>query len=257
MCFNPVEPESTDSYHHCCLCGGLFLNPYPEKQNNSVFSGRDEAVRQQTLEMARHDYFLRHLMRIEKQMGTMPHNPGLMEIGCGSGVLLQTAISRGWRADALELSPELAGLAGETNPSSNIIVQDVLDHTPGESTYDAVMALDVIEHVLDPELMLKNCRAMLKPEGLLLLQTPNTRGLRCRSQKTGWEMRDPGQHINLFSPEGLVGLLQRTNFRVEMIRTISGSGMEKGAARVAAWTKQWLLDRAKLGNALCVLARRI
>ena len=259
MCFSPnsVSPgsENADPYAQCPSCLGLFLHPHPEKQSNAVFDGPHAAVVQQALEIQRHDYFLKHLLRIEKQIGSSTENLRLMEIGCGSGFLLKTAISRGWQADALELSPELASLAGQLNPSSNITVANVLDHNSGNSNYDAVMALDVVEHVLDPELMLKNCQAMLKPSGLLLIQTPNTRGLRSRTQKARWDMRDSSQHINLFSDRGLEGLLEKTGFEVVMLRTVSGSGMEKGTAAVLASIKEWLLDQAKLGNALCVIAK--
>ena len=256
MCFFPGA-DSADLYAQCPSCLGLFLHPHPEKQSNAVFDGPDAAVVQQALEIQRHDYFLKHLLRIEKRVGSSTENRRLMEIGCGSGVLLKTAISRGWQADALELSPELASLAGQLNPSSKITVADILDHTDGNSNYDAVMALDVVEHVLDPELMLKNCQAMLKPGGLLLIQTPNTLGLRSRTQKARWDMLDCSQHINLFSARGLEGLLEKTGFEVVMLRTVSGSGMEKGAAVVVASMKEWVLDRAKLGNALCVIARRV
>ncbi len=214
-------------------------------------------ARQESLEAARRGYFLRHLVRIEKRMGPVIQNWRLMEIGCGSGVLLKTAIARGWQADALEFSPELAAVAGAANPTATVTVADVLDHAAGAGNYDAVMALDVIEHVLDPRLMLKNCCALLKPGGLLLLQTPKTCSLRHRTQGARWDMLDPAQHINLFSPRGLQGLLAATGFTIVTMRTVSGSGMERGIARMVAAARQWVLGRVKLGDALCVVARRL
>ena len=252
----PAVTVGEGDYCACPNCGGLYLDPYPARQTNTVFEGATGAGEQQALEAARRGYFLRHLIRIEKHIGRTVQNWRLMEIGCGSGVLLQTAIARGWQADALELSPELAAIARETNPTSQITVSDVLDHTTGAGDYDAVMALDVLEHVLDPVLMLRNCCGLLKPGGLLLLQTPNTSSLRFRTQGAAWEMMDPDQHINLFSPRGLVALLGRSCFEIVSLHTVSGSGMETGAARVVAAVKQWTLDRGKLGNALHVLARR-
>ena len=252
----PVLKVGAGDYCACPQCGGLYLDPYPARQTNAVFEGDAGAAEQQALEVARRGYFLRHLIRIEKHVGRTVQNWRLMEIGCGSGVLLQTAIARGWQADALEMSPELAAIARRINPTAKITVADVVDHTTGAAEYDAVMALDVLEHVLDPGLMLRNCCSLLKPGGLLLLQTPNTASLRFRTQGGAWEMMDPDQHINLFSPRGLEMLLENSCFEVVTLSTVSGSGMEVGAARAAAAVKQWVLDRGKLGNALCVLARR-
>lgn len=250
--------EAGASAYRCCPgCGGLCLDPYPTRQTNTVFEGLRGVERQQALETARQAYFLRHLLRIEKHMPSGVQKWRLMEIGCGSGVLLKAAIDRGWQANALELSPELAAIARRANPTAQITVTNVLDYTDGAGDYDAVMALDVLEHVLDPTRMMLNCAALLKPGGLLLLQTPNTGSLRHRTQGKSWEMRDPQQHVNLFSPRGLRGLLDRTGFEVVTLHTVSGSGRETGLARAVAATKQWLLDRGKLGNALCVLARRV
>ncbi len=252
----PALKVGAGDYCACPNCGGLFLDPYPARQSNLVFEGEQGSAQQQALEVARRAYFLRHLIRIEKHVGRTVQNWRLMEIGCGSGVLLQTAIKRGWQANALEMSPELAAIARQVNPSAEITVADVVDYTTGAGDYDAVMALDVLEHVLDPGLMLRNCCSLLKPGGLLLLQTPNTHSLRFRTQGAAWEMLDPDQHINLFSPQGLGALLENSCFEVVTMQTVSGSGMETGVARWVAAAKQWVLDRGKLGNALCVLARR-
>ncbi len=252
----PTLKVGAGDYSACPACGGLYLDPYPAQQMNAVFEGDAAAAEQQALEVARHDYFLRHLIRIEKHMKRTVQNWRLMEIGCGSGVLLQAAIKRGWHADALELSPELAEIARQANPTAGVTVANVLDHTNGAADYDAVMALDVLEHVLDPALMMGNCCSLLKPGGLLLLQTPNTSSLRFRTQGAAWDMMDPDQHINLFSPRGLQKLLERSCFEIVTMHTVSGTGMETGPARLTAAAKQWLLDRGKLGNALCVLARR-
>lgn len=260
MCFRdgavPASTAGTDGYGSCPSCAGLFLTDLPSAQTNTVFEGPQAVARQRALEERRRGYFLRHLVRIEKQLGSSVQNWRLMEVGCGSGVLLQTAIARGWQANALEYSAELAAVARRANPGSAITVADASQYTDGTADYDAVMALDVLEHVLDPAQLLLNCGSLLKPGGLLLLQTPNTRSLRHRLQGAAWEMRDPAQHLHLFSPAGLRALLSRTGFGVIHLQTVSGSGFERGLARGPAVIKQWLLDRGTLGNALCVLARR-
>jgi len=101
-----------------------------------------------------------------------------------------------------------------------------------------------------------HCWAALKPGGLLLLQTPNARGLRARCQGTAWQMRDPAQHLNLFSPRGLRGLLVGAGFQVEVVRTVSGTGVERGPGRWLAAAKQRVLGWGGLGNGLWALARR-
>ncbi|MCB1181912.1 class I SAM-dependent methyltransferase [bacterium] len=253
----PAAPAAgADPYRRCSHCGGVFLDPYPAVQSNVVFEGPEGVARQAEIEAGRRAYFARHLVRIERRMDATVQNWRLLEIGCGSGVLLSLARERGWRADAIELSPELVACARAANPDAEITCGDITDPTVGRADYDAVLALDVIEHVLAPDDLLRNCGAHLRRGGLLLLQTPNAEGLRHRLEGPRWDMRDPRQHVNLYTARGLVGALGRTGYEVVSLGTISGTGLEAGWRRVAARVKEGVLDQLRLGNALVVVGRR-
>ena len=253
----PPDGAGADPYRLCPGCAGVLLDPAPVHQSNLVFESPEGAHRQAALEASRRPYFLRHLVRVERRMPTTVQKWRLLEIGCGSGVLLGLALERGWHAAAIEMSPELADLARSANPGADVVCGDVTDHTVGRADYDAVVALDVLEHVLEPEVLVRNCGAQLRRGGLLLLQTPNTAGLRHRLQGADWEMRDPTQHVNLFSPQGLRGLLERSGFAIVALNTISGTGLETGWRRGVAGVKEWVLDRFRLGNALVVVAKKL
>ena len=121
--------------------------------------------------------------------------------------------------------------------------------------YDAIIALDVLEHVVSPSKMMKVCHEALRPGGLMLIQTPNTHSYRFRVHQGRWDMLMPAQHLTLFSPHGLEGLLESHKFTVLEMRTVSGTGRERGLARVFNGVKEFLLDMGRLGNALCVVAR--
>lgn len=77
----------------------------------------------------------------------------------------------------LEVGPKLAWPGFETldiNPAVNpTLVGDICDCPliPDDS-YDMVLMISVLEHVLDPWAALAECRRILKPHGLLLVQTP-------------------------------------------------------------------------------------
>jgi len=104
--------------------------------------------------------------------------------------------------------------------------------------------------------MIENCREFLKPGGLLMLQTPNTRSLRGRLQGNRWDMLAPDQHLNLFSPDALRVLLTTVGFDILEMTTASGTGLERGAASWLARVRESLLGVMYLGNALVVVARR-
>ncbi|PID81714.1 hypothetical protein CSA17_02190 [bacterium DOLJORAL78_65_58] len=261
MCRHPVTAfpatGQRDPYRGCPACGGIFLHPLPTQQTNTVFEGAEGVRRQADREARRKGYFLRHLARLEKAVAaTAPHRR-LLEIGCGSGVMLTLAGQRGWRTQAIEMSMDLARLARTARPEARVALGDASDPGTWNGTHDAVLALDVLEHVLDPDRLLRNVHDHLEPGGVVLIQTPNTRGLRHRLQKDRWEMRDPRQHLHLFSPRGLRMTLTRSGFAVESLRTVSGSGMETGWRRGLAGAKERLLNWGGLGNALVALGRKV
>lgn len=256
ICHHDDRTVACGRYRRCRECGGMFLHPFPAREENAVFSGAEAAARLEAEDLARRAFLVRRLEWLRQGLGRDPADAALLEIGCGAGVMLQDAARRGWRVTAVEMSPELADLAAARTPQAEIRRGDVLALDDLPSGCDAVVALDVIEHVTDPARLLQRCRDALAPGGLLLLQTPNTDSLRRRLQGRRWDMLDPEQHLTLFSPRALRMLLDAAGFDLVWLRTISGSGTETGAAAVAARLKERLLDLAGWGNGLAVLARR-
>lgn len=243
-------------YVQCPMCRCLFVDPYPGRELNNAFQGVETVARLEVEEANRRDYFGRRLARLENRLGKAYRGARLLEIGCGAGILLQEAWRRGWQADAVELSVELAAVARKNNPEATIITGDIQTLEPTGTQYDVIISLDVLEHVLVPMTMVENCREMLQPGGLLMLQTPNTRSLRGRTQGAKWDMLDPDQHLNLFSPDALRVLLTTVGFDILEMSTASGTGLERGAAGWFASVKEGLLGLLNLGSALVVVARR-
>ena len=243
-------------YVQCPMCHCIFVDPYPGSELNQVFQGLETVERLEKEEAKRLRYFDRRLARLEQRLGKSYRGARMLEIGCGAGILLQEAWRHGWYADAVELSTELAAVARGNNPEAQIITGDIQTLEPAGTPYDVVLSLDVLEHVLEPMAMIENCREFLKPGGLLLLQTPNTRSLRGRIQAAKWDMLDPDQHLNLFSPDALRVLLTTVGFEILEMSTASGTGLERGAASWFASVKEGLLGLLNLGSALVVVARR-
>ncbi len=81
-----------------------------------------------------------------------------------------------WQLHGSDLSPTGIELARKTHPNINFFLAD------GQSLYaefldtvgpvDVVISTEVIEHVYDPRGFLRNCFALLKPGGTIVLTTP-------------------------------------------------------------------------------------
>lgn len=252
----PGAAAPAPEYLLCPRCATLNLWPLPAAETNAAFETPEVTAQMAAFDDRRLPWLLQRLQLIQRHMPAGAPLT-LLDVGCGAGRLLGAAAREGWQVAGLELSPGFAAEARRHVPSATITQGDILQAAPTRlGTFQAIIALDVIEHVLDPSAMLARLSAMLPPGGLLLIQTPNAGSLRARLHGPGWNMRIPAYHFHLFSPAGLRLLLGRHGFTVVHAHTASGTGDESGLRRTLAAAKAALLRPGSLGNAIVMLARK-
>jgi 2-polyprenyl-3-methyl-5-hydroxy-6-metoxy-1,4-benzoquinol methylase len=94
----------------------------------------------------------------------------LLEIGCAPGELLRQAVAMGFNAVGLEPCEEHAPFIRD-HSNAKVLCQSFEEH-PEVLTYDAIIALDVLEHVTDPTAFVDKAFRQLNPKGRLILMTP-------------------------------------------------------------------------------------
>lgn len=105
----------------------------------------------------------------------IPANATVLDIGCGDGRVLKTLKKNSplWRLYGVDVSePNVEALVRE---GFNIYLTDVnLEKLPfQDNSFDLIMMLNVIEHLVDPDNALSEAYRILKKGGLLLVTTPN------------------------------------------------------------------------------------
>ena len=97
-----------------------------------------------------------------------------LDVGCGAGLLAEPLARLGASVTAIDAAPELidAAKAHAAGQGLQIDYRAVgVEELEGE--YDLVTALEVIEHVADPQCFVSSLAARLAPGGLVILSTPN------------------------------------------------------------------------------------
>jgi SAM-dependent methyltransferase len=95
----------------------------------------------------------------------------VLEIGCGRGAtgdFLQRRL--GCRVTGVELNPVVARAA--TDRLHRVVVGDALEVDPG-GPFDAVVACELFEHLVDSEEFLQRLQTWLRPGGRAVLSVPN------------------------------------------------------------------------------------
>lgn len=156
----------------------------------------------------------RSLAETVERLGEYRHLGRWVDIGFGEGALLVEAERLGWRCAGTELS----GSSLRFGASRGWDVREKPDAWPDES-FDVVSLMEVLEHVIDPEAVLRGAIRLLRPGGALVGTTPNIESLNFKILGIGWSVVAPPEHVTLFSFRALGQLLRRFPLEIRYLRT--------------------------------------
>ena len=166
---------------------------------------------------------VQHILRLEA-LGVRR----LLDFGCGFGAFLE--MCRLWGLDAVGVDRSHARRAG-----AGIEIVAELDELDG--LFDAVTLFEVLEHLDDPRATLRELRAHLRPGGVLVVEVPDTQGADAIRARESYAKLHPLDHINAFTPETLVRMVETEGFRAIAKRpafvTTSPQRLAKDIAKAA------------------------
>lgn len=94
----------------------------------------------------------------------------VLDVGCGWGVTLEALERRGYRATGLDVSRR--ALERLDRPGRDLIEADLTQDLASTETYDAVLALDVIEHLDDDRSAVSRLGRLVRPGGVVIVSVP-------------------------------------------------------------------------------------
>lgn len=142
----------------------------------------------------------------------------LLEVGCGSGLMLRNMRERGWDVMGVDVDPK--AVARARTHELDVRKGSLLSQSFEENSFDVVAMSHVIEHLHDPRNILAECLRILRPGGRLVLITPNTDALSLSLFGSNWMHLDPPRHLHLFNREGLAQLVSEIGFGETESRTV-------------------------------------
>jgi glycosyltransferase involved in cell wall biosynthesis len=187
--------------------------------------------------------------RISKLLAHRPPSR-ILDLGCSSGLLSERLLQMGHHVTGVDVN-ELEGV--RERPSA-FFKADLNDGIPSEvgSGFDIVLAADVIEHVMNPGVLMNQIREILSPQGTALICVPNIAHWYPRFRST-FGMFDYDQrgildatHLRFFTRRSLGRLVGRSGFAIRRMEPLGlpldALGVEGTKARTVR-----LLDRLLSG----------
>jgi len=190
--------------YDCLNCRTLFTS---EKVNTAAFD-YDNYYHSGNLTVP--GFVLERLAEIVRSFEKYRSHNRFLDVGCGAGTLLNIAGNEGWQAEGVEISkPSVEFLQSKGIKVFHGYLSSA--NFPDDS-FDVITAVEILEHITNPEDVIKEINRILRPGGLFWATTPHGRGISARMLGSKWSCVAPPEHLHLFSVTGIKNMLTENGF---------------------------------------------
>ena len=162
----------------------------------------------------------------------------VLEAGCSSGYFGEALKKAGHEVWGVEMSPHAAARAREK--LDHVFVGTIEEFLACDAVkgvkFDYITFGDVLEHLVDPEQVLKDCRRILSHGGSIAASIPNVahKAVRLMLLEGRWDYAEFGildnTHLRFFTRNSIVDIFTSAGFEVRLMDTVilptDGTGID-------------------------------
>ncbi len=260
--------------YRCRACATAFVDPMLTDEELTAYYARyhlsdDEGGLYDSVERRMEADFPAKLALLK---GHVSPPARVLDVGCGKGFFARACQGAGYRVKGLDLSESGVEYAKQ-KLGVDAVCGDIRNFDLSDGAYDAVTFWATIEHLPRPVETLTHIARVLKPGGVLLLDTGIGDDWLDRLLPGRVQWYDPPQHLFVFSNEGLRRAVEQAGFQVvandssfertparRAIKTVPNGVMAGCLRAVAVAGRMRLSDesfvRFPIGNLQLMVARR-
>lgn len=168
-------------------------------------------------------------------------NKTILDVGCGAGILTESLTKQGAQVIGLDASHEVISAAREHAAKQQL---DVTYHAvtiedfiaDNSSQFDILTCMELIEHVPDPQKLIADCAALLKPGGQMFLSTLNRTPKAYLFAVLGAEYvmnilpKNTHDYKKFLQPAELASMLQAVDLRLTQLQGVKYQPFTKSAS---------------------------
>lgn len=173
--------------------------------------------------------------RIDLAIRVVEKGKRLLDLGCADGILAQQLHKRFAEAHGVDISETALSIARQRGIETHRVNVDEEPLPFADGFFDAITCLDLVEHVFEPRVLLREMARVLAPGGSVYIAFPNIRYIirikeliAGRFPKTSGDVAYSydGGHLHYYTPEDMRRLLEEQG-----LEPVSEFGIVSGGIR--------------------------
>ena len=211
-CIDYTVSRETFSIVQCTKCGFKYTNPRPDDKEIGKYYESEEYVshsnsKKGLINTVYHwvrNYSLRKKVEL---INSQSKKGNLLDIGCGTGEFLSTAVANGWKGQGIEPNDKARNQA-ISNHKLNVLPESGIASLQNNN-FDVITMWHVLEHVHTLNERVLEIYALLKPGGKAIIAVPNCTSYDASVYGKEWAAYDVPRHLYHFTPETMKALFRK------------------------------------------------
>jgi SAM-dependent methyltransferase len=216
----------------CINCSSATIYPLPSQEeihllypeNYTFKKGRGKNILNVLLNFIEWHLFYNPIFnhRVKTFMRVTGLRSGLiLDVGCGSGILMKKLSDRGFNVEGVEISESDIDYVREAF-GYNVFHGTLKEAGLKENYYDAVILFYLLEHLFNPAEAGKEIFRILKPGGWIVVAVPLIDSWQATFFREKWsQIAEAPRHISIPSKKGITGLLLEAGFKEVKMAPVS------------------------------------
>ncbi len=205
------------SYYRCPMC--FFVSTYPLPNKDILIKHyRDKYMDgNYNLLLNYSDDYNRVYLDFSKTIIKYINSKGvdkykrLLDVGCFTGGFMKIMDRAGFKVFGVELQKEASAIAKQ-NFKGRVFNEDIKKHNYRTGSFDIITLNGLIEHVSEPVKVITEMSKILRKNGILFIETPDSNSMPALLMRKYWPPYQPLEHIHIFSKNSLILLLKNLGF---------------------------------------------